>query len=205
MYLLSKARFLLAKQNKPFLSIVNYLMKEPGLSKMLNTTISGLEESIPQMISFVESPIDQQPWERAANAHFVSPAETEVDLLTLVRDVLGHASIPGIFGRAFMDNNPWILQDVSEMDKGMMWLLTGLPAWTPWPSLVKAHIARRRVKDAVEAFHKALDANAEGGEVAAEWGDMDDVCEFIMKRHELFRSMDLLLGKPLFSSSILIY
>jgi hypothetical protein len=38
-------------------------MKEPYLNQLLKPTIRNLEENIPQMISFTDSEIDQQPWE----------------------------------------------------------------------------------------------------------------------------------------------
>ena len=164
------------------------MLKEPHLSKMLKRTMRGLEQNIPQMISFMESEIDQQPWERFAQASYISDTETELDLMSLMRDMMGNASVPGLFGRALMEKYPDLLHDVYDMDAGMYFFLVGLPAWTPWPGVLKAHMARSRVLKALDDHQTALDATVGGKPVDPTWGDFDDVSDFIMKRHETFRS-----------------
>jgi cytochrome P450 len=161
------------------------LMKEPYLGNMLKRTIRGLEENIPQMVSFMDSPIDQQPWERRANATLISPSEVGINLMSVMRDMMGHVSVPALFGRAYLENYPDILHDVYDMDYGMMWFLMGLPRWTPIPSATKAHLARARVSQSLNAFHRALDSVADGKATDSSWGDLDDVSELIMKRHAL--------------------
>ncbi|KAG4034067.1 hypothetical protein MFRU_003g00430 [Monilinia fructicola] len=164
-----------------------YLMKEPHLSIMLSGTMRNIETMIPQMVSFLDSEIDQSPWEKWANAEFISKNEMEVDLMALVRDLLGHASVPGLFGRAFLDNNPHVLHDIYEMDRGMMYFIMGLPWFTPWPAVARAHFSRSQVHQSMTKFHEALDASVDGKQVDSSWGDLDDVSGFILKRHELFR------------------
>lgn len=163
------------------------MMKEPYLSKMLQVTIGNIERNIPEMISFMDAEIDQQPWEKWAGATYISDTETEVSLMALLRDMLGQASIPSLFGRAFIDNFPDVLHDVYEMDQGLVFFLMGLPAWTPWPAVLKAHIARTRVWTAMDAHQKALDADADGNNSAA-WDDLDDVSDIIKERNAVFRS-----------------
>ena len=63
------------------------MMKEPYLSNLLKPTIRNLEKIIPGMISFAESDIDLHPWERSANALYVSSLETDINLMSLVRDM----------------------------------------------------------------------------------------------------------------------
>ncbi|KAH8598027.1 cytochrome P450 [Bisporella sp. PMI_857] len=163
-----------------------YLMKEPHLSDMLGRTIGHLEQYVPKMISFAESEIDQQPWERWAKASYISNSETEVNLMAMIRDVLGHASIPGVFGKALLDKYPDLLHDIYAMDIGMYYFLMALPAWTPWPGVNKAHRARRGVWRAMDDFQRALDAHVDG-KPDFMWGDLDDVSAFILGRHEVFR------------------
>ncbi|ESZ99437.1 hypothetical protein SBOR_0199 [Sclerotinia borealis F-4128] len=169
----------------------NYLMKEPHLSNMLDGTVRNLQRIIPQMVSFVDSEIDQYPWEKWANADYISNNEMEVDLMALIRDILGQASVPSLFGHAFLDNNPHVLHDVYEMDRGMMYFNMGLPWFTPWPSVARAHYSRSQVQYSINSFHEALDASVDGKHVDSSWGDLDDVSDFIMKRHEFFRKHGL--------------
>jgi hypothetical protein len=170
------------------MSYTGYLMKEPHLSNMLTGTINGFQENIPQMISFMESEIDQQPWEKWAKTSYVSDSETEINLMSLMRDMMGHASVPGLFGRGLLDKYPDILHDVYDMDAGMMYLMIGLPPWTPLPAVNRAHQARQRVWRALDDHQRALDASVDGKPFDSTWGDLDDVSAFIMKRHAIFKS-----------------
>lgn len=61
-------------------------MKEPHLSKALDVTRRNLENNIAQMLTFVDTEIDLQPWERFGNATYVSDTETGIDLMALMRD-----------------------------------------------------------------------------------------------------------------------
>jgi len=158
---------------------------------MLNSTIRELETSIPQMISFSESQVDYHSWERWANASYVSDTETDVDLMALLLDMLGNASVPAMFGRAFLTNNPHIVHDVQALDKGMMYFLLGLPRWTPWVPAIRAHWSRSLVWESMNAFNKALDAVEDGKEDDAAWGDLDDVSPFIRARNKIFRGVKL--------------
>jgi len=164
-------------------------MKELPLNNMLTTTMNVLQDNIPQMISFMDGEIDLQPWERYANASYISDTETEINLMAMMRDMMGHAAVPGMFGRALLDKYPEILHDVYAMDSGMLYFIMGLPPWTPWPSVNRAHQARQRVWQAIDGLHAALDASSEGKPFDYTWGDLDDVGEFIMKRHAMFKSM----------------
>jgi len=73
------------------------------------------------------------------------------------------------------------------MDSGLTYFLLGLPAWTPWPAVIKAHRARRRLHEAINAQQKALDDIADGKVPPIAWGNLDDVSDFIMARHAVFR------------------
>ena len=140
------------------------------------------------MISFIDTEIDLQPWEKHSNTQYVSESEVEIDLMSLLRDMLGHASIPGMFGQGLLEKYPTLLHDLYDMDEGMMFFLLGLPAWTPWPGVFKAHMARRRLWQALDDQQRSLDLLADGEDVDYSWGEMDDVSEFILRRHEVFKS-----------------
>jgi hypothetical protein len=163
-------------------------MKEPFLSQMLKPTIRNLEQNIPQMISFVDSEIDLQPWERWAQTTYISDSESEVSLMSLVRDMLGHASVPAIFGSAIMEKYPSLLHDIYDMDSGVYFLLMGLPAWTPWPGVMKAHLGRYKAWEALGNLQRALDALVDGKPIDPSWGELDDVSDFIKERHAIFKS-----------------
>lgn len=109
--------------------------------------------------------------------------------MSLLRHMLGHASVPAMFGRGLIDKYPCLLQDLYDMENGMIFFLLGLPAWTPWPGVFKASMARVRLWEALDDQQRALDRLVASGHVDYSWGDMDDVSEYIMKRHGVFKSM----------------
>jgi hypothetical protein len=156
---------------------------------MLRIAVRGLEENIPRMVSFMESPIDQQPWERTSDCQMVPSQEdvVEINLMSFMRDMMGHVAIPALFGHAFFENFPHILEDVYEMDCGMQYLLLGLPRWIPIPTASKAGRARANIWRTTTIFHKALDAYVENRNVDTKWDDMDDVSELIKRRHAIFK------------------
>jgi hypothetical protein len=156
---------------------------------MLKPTNKYLEQNIPQMISFLDTEVDLQPWERWSGHRYISENEVEIELFSLMRDMLGCASVPGLFGRGLLEKYPRLLQDVYEMDMGMMYFLIGLPAWTPWPDVFKAHMARRRLWEAMDDQQRALDKLADGEEIDYSWGDLEDVSDFIKDRHKVFKGL----------------
>lgn len=167
---------------------VHKLMKQPYLNQMLKPTIRNLEDNIPQMISFIDTELDLQPWERWAMTSYISDSEAEVNLMSLMRDMLGHASIPAIFGSAIMEKYPSLLHDVYDLDGGFHFFLMSLPAWTPWPGVMKAHVGRYKAWEALDDLQRALDAQADGNPIDPSWGELDDISDFIMERHAIFKS-----------------
>ncbi|KAH0541535.1 hypothetical protein FGG08_004010 [Glutinoglossum americanum] len=177
--------------------IVNrYLLRDPGLSKMLAVTIDAFEESIPNLVSFASSPAGQSPWERVSNANvWRGSKETgepdvamETSLFPLLRNFLGHLATPSIMGQDFMNNYPEVLQDVWNLDYGLMYLIAGLPLWLPIPTLRRAARARERLNRQITELHRAMDIAEDGGDPGKEWRDLRDVGLVIKERHRVWRS-----------------
>ncbi|KAJ5033477.1 uncharacterized protein L3040_008592 [Drepanopeziza brunnea f. sp. 'multigermtubi'] len=168
-------------------SCSKYLLDEPHMTKIIKNLVQNLERNTPQMISFVDSPIDLQPWERYAEARFISLSETELNLTSLLRDMIGHTAVPAVFGHALIEKYPSILHDVRDMDAGRSYLLRKLPAWLPWPAVIQAHMARLKVWKCLDDHQKAVDAAVSEEDIEGSWGDLGDVSEFIMKRNEVYR------------------
>lgn len=164
------------------------MLDEPHLSETLDGIARMLEQNIPSMISFVDTDIDRQPWEQYAQANSISATKTEIWLISLLRDMMGHTLVPAVYGHALMEKYPAILHDVYEMDLGRRYLLSWLPAWTPWPGVVQAHMARFKVLQCLDDHQKAIDATVSGGDAEISWGDLDDVSKLIMERNPIYKS-----------------
>jgi hypothetical protein len=187
-YSISQSRNINTDRRQELDMTLHKLMKQPYLNQMLKSTIRNLEDNIPQMISFIDSELDLQPWERWAMTSYKSDSEAEVNLMSLMRDMLGHASVPAIFGSAIMEKYPSLLHDVYDLDGGFYFFLMSLPAWTPWPGVMKAHVGRYKAWEALDDLQRALDALADGNPIDPSWGELDDVSDFIMERHAIFKS-----------------
>lgn len=74
------------EQNQALNGVFTLLMKEPHLSNALNATIKSLETNIANMLTFMDTEVDLQPWERFGNSDYISDSETEIDLMALMRD-----------------------------------------------------------------------------------------------------------------------
>lgn len=174
-------------------STLKNFMKEPHLTNLLGSMVRNLEQSIPQMISFVDGDVDQHSWERCASATFISDSETEIDLLKLIQGVLNAASIPAIFGSGLIEKYPNLIHDLHDMEAGMPYFMMGLPAWIPFPTIGRAYLARQRVLRAMDSFQEALDALVDDESMDFSWGNLDDVSELIMNRHAIYKGKELVL------------
>ncbi|PBP20502.1 cytochrome P450 [Diplocarpon rosae] len=175
---------LVINEDQELNACTKFLLDEPYMTKILKALVKNLEQNIPQMISFIETPIDLQPWEHYAEARFISSSETEINLTSLVQDMMGHAAVPSIFGNSLIEKNPSILHDVRNMDAGRSYLLRKLPPWVPWPTAARAHLARFKVWQSLDDHQKAIDVTAAEEDVEPSREDLGDVSLFLMKRNE---------------------
>lgn len=173
-----------------------------GLRKALQTTVEAMKRDVPNLVSFSESVVDQNPCERissASNRFTVgdgsagSPA-VEVGLFSLVQNFVGHLTLTSLVGSEFLEHYPSILDDLRDFDNGFEYLTLGAPRWFPIPSIAKAHFARQRLKNGINAFHKALDGIAAGGEPGYPWTDMGDVSAVMKERNAVWRAHGLTPG-----------
>lgn len=156
---------------------------------------AAFETHIPDLVSFAESPIDQHPWERPANpVHVQQPygmklrPAVEVDLVALINRFVGHVSINATLGREFMEVHSSVLEEMTAMDHGWKYLVTGFARWLPLPVVSRAHLARRRLLYALDSYNAALDAEAKGEMLTEPWGDLDDVSRLVRNRRAFWRA-----------------
>ena len=152
----------------------------------------GIQEQGPNLVSFSDSIVDQNPWERTATPinHTDSltgdASSIEINLFALIRTFVGNVALPSVVGREFLENYPDFFKDIQDLEEGFKYLIPGLPRWLPIPSLTKAHIARRRLLDAIRSLHRALDYVAASNEPNQPWRDLDDVGAILKERHAIW-------------------
>lgn len=95
-----------------------------GPSEMVRTIVRGIAEQGPNLVSFSESIVDQNPWERAATPviHHDTGSITgdassvEISLFALIRGFVGNVTLPSLVGREFLEYYPETLDDIQDLD-----------------------------------------------------------------------------------------
>ena len=156
-------------------------------SLMMQTTLRGIQEHAPSLVSFSDSVVDQNLWERTAYPATRGSA-VEISLSTLIRNFIGHVSLPSLVGSEFLEIYPTTLDDLWHLDGGFKWLALGVPRWLGIPALTRAHIGRRRLLDAVRSFHQALDCVEDDDPPNRPWRDPSDAGRILKERRWAYRS-----------------
>ena len=166
-----------------------WLINRTGLAKIVDLTTRGIERNVGQLISRTLSPIDAQPWEKAAVPTVIRDSKVtaaEVSLFTLIRDFVGIVATSSIFGTSLIEQEG-LLDDTWAFDAGFHWLAMGLPRWLPFRSLSRASAARDRLLYHLTRYNVAMDQFTRGDEPSGEWGDMSDVGELTQSRMKVMR------------------
>lgn len=158
---------------------------------LLGSMVQGTQLHLPNLVTFSHGAIDQNIWERSSNAELVQGGGVTVDLFALIRAFVGHMTFPSLLGSDFLDVYPGVFEDLYDVDSSLKYLLVGLPRWSPIQSLAKANIARHRLDNAIDSFHKALDKAALGDIPGPPWRDLSDVSQVMKTRSAIWRKHNL--------------
>ena len=181
-----------------------HLTTEPHLGALAASVAQDLQREAANLVTFNESPVDQMPWERAADVELRTTAlgesVVEASLLPLVRDFCAHLANRALFGADLLANFPDLLADMWALDRGFFLLATGLSRFVPIPGLPRAHLARRRLLQHFETYHAALAAHFEpdgagrGHRLDAKWSGLPtDVGALIRSRLPVYAKHGLSL------------
>ena len=158
---------------------------------LLGSMLQNTQLHLPNLVTFSHGAIDQNIWERSSTAKLVGAGAVTVDLFALIRAFVGHMTFPSLLGSEFLDVYPGVFEDLYEFDKSLKYLLVGLPRWFPIQSLAKASIARHRLDNAIDSFHRALDKAAVGEMPGPPWRDLSDVSQVMRTRSAVWRKHNL--------------
>ena len=129
----------------------------------LRQLMTQLQSSLPDLLSFNPSPVDQEPWERASKPQLDESNDTAtVDLFSLTQTFLTHITINSILSPSLLSQNPDVAPLLSQLSRGFVALFSGVTRTLPHPSLPKAHIARLQLLQHLTPFCAALRSAAAG-------------------------------------------
>ncbi|EKG15891.1 Cytochrome P450 [Macrophomina phaseolina MS6] len=140
---------------------------------------SFLKELVPDLVTFNESYVDQQAWERASLTMVVEEADGQKDLsessfAMLIRDFVGHIINNTFAGTAFMDEYPAFNETLQTFESKMSLLATGLPRWVPIPGLPAGYIARRALLTNLSSLEKSYERELGGEDIISTEEDVGD-------------------------------
>ena len=156
-------------------------------SETTQTTLHAIQEHAPNLLSFAERPIDQNPWEQNANPVLHNSSLVEISFFELISRFVAHVSLPTVVGTEFLEIYPTTVEDLWDLDGGFKWLRWGFSRLWGIPSLTRAHIARRRLLAALQSFHKSADAISNGDEAKQPWRDISDLSEVMKERCKVWK------------------
>lgn len=172
------------------------ILSNPGLETLTGNTARRARDHVNNLVSFLDSPVDQMSWEKHASISLLAdasrgsssgPSVVEASLFPLIRDFVAFTANPSIMGTDFLANFPTFFDDIWTLDEGFLMLAAGLPRWIPIPALTRAHIARKKNLERLDAFHENLEKHYRGEFVESQWSSLDDIGTLVKARMDVFR------------------
>ncbi|KAL2036993.1 hypothetical protein N7G274_010278 [Stereocaulon virgatum] len=183
-------------------SLHQQLSSNPNTLELVQPIIRGIQEHTPELVSFSTSIVDQNIWERTASPT-IDISAVEINLFTLIKNFVGQISLPALAGNEFLEAYPTTLDDLWDLDGGIKWLMLGVNRLLGIPSLTRAHLARRRLLDALHTFHRAIDGVHAGDEPKEPFRQLSDVGSLLETSRSLWRSSSLRDVNGLYDLSLL--
>ncbi|CAI6333339.1 unnamed protein product [Periconia digitata] len=122
------------------------VFKGKEMEKLLASTLNHLSESLPDLITFNSSLVDQMSWERVANIEMTEGIEeVECELFTLLNEFFCNVFIPPIAGVQFPESYQLLASDLATFNQFYYALATGIPRLFPMAGLPGAVLARNRL------------------------------------------------------------
>jgi hypothetical protein len=105
-----------------------------------------LTGSLPDLITFNSSIVDQLQWERVANIELTDgTSEVECDFFTLINDFCCSAILEPLAGTQFPESYQLLASDLADINKHYYALALGIPRLSPVQGLPTAALARKRL------------------------------------------------------------
>lgn len=179
------------KSEAEIMACYKHLLSEPGLGNMVNRTAERIKQDTINLVTFSSSLVDQPVWERKSSVEVktnkAGEQVVEASFDPLIRDFCAHMANLSLMGSNFLTNYPDFFDDIWTLDRGFLLLAAGLPSWSPIPTLTRAHIARKKILDTMQVFHKAMEKEANGEDPGQNWRDLDDVGSLVKARMVVYR------------------
>ncbi|KAF2630235.1 hypothetical protein BU25DRAFT_408210 [Macroventuria anomochaeta] len=130
-------------------------------SKSMETLVAAsckiLTDTLPDLITFNSSIVDQMQWERTANIELTDgTSEAECDFFVLINDFCCNTILGPIAGAQFPESYQLLASDLADINRHYYALALGLPRLSPIQGLPTAALAKRRLLQNFTRLFKEL-------------------------------------------------
>ncbi|KAF1933482.1 uncharacterized protein M421DRAFT_415821 [Didymella exigua CBS 183.55] len=117
-----------------------------SMEALVSASRKILKDSLPDLITFNSSIVDQLQWERVANIELTDgTSEVECDFFTLINDFCCSAILEPLAGTQFPDSYQLLASDLADINRHYYALALGIPRLSPIQGLPTAALARKRL------------------------------------------------------------
>ena len=122
------------------------IFQDTAVESLVAASCKILSESVPDLITFNSSVVDQMQWERVATIELTDgTSEAECDFFILINDFCCNAVLGPIAGSQFPESYQLLASDLADLNKHYYALSLGLPRLSPIQGLPTAALARKRL------------------------------------------------------------
>lgn len=133
------------------------LFQGKQMSLLVAKALATLSETLPDLITFNSSIVDQMQWERVSVFELTDGTdEVEADLFALINEYFCSVIIPPIAGDHLPESYQLLASDLASFNQSFYALAMGFPRLFPVPGLPGASLARRRLLQHLITFFDEL-------------------------------------------------
>jgi hypothetical protein len=127
-------------------TVYTEIFSSNSMKDLVNASRKILTGSLPDLITFNSSIVDQLQWERVANIELTDgTSEVECDFFTLINDFCCSAIVEPLAGTQFPESYQLLASDLADINRHYYALALGIPRLSPVQGLPTAALARKRL------------------------------------------------------------
>ena len=133
------------------------IFKSKSMEALVSASCKILSDTLPDLVTFNSSIVDQMQWERVANIELTDgTSEAECDFFTLINDFCCNVILGPIAGAQFPESYQLLASDLTDLNKHYYALSLGLPRLSPIQGLPTAALAKKRLLQNLTRLFKEL-------------------------------------------------
>ncbi|OAL51064.1 hypothetical protein IQ07DRAFT_610966 [Pyrenochaeta sp. DS3sAY3a] len=116
------------------------------MGSLIAMSLGALTESLPDLITFNSSIVDQMQWERVSDIELTDgTSEVEAELFPLINEFCCNAILPPILGAQFTESYQLLSTDLATFNSRFWALAVGVPRLSPVQGLPGAALSQKRL------------------------------------------------------------